>query len=244
MSSFDRVAHVYDATRSLSPPVMRKVVDGVAEFVGGSSLVDFGVGTGRLAAPLIQRGVDVVGLDIARSMIGQARDKGVARLVLAAGESAPFRGESFDYAMVVHFMHLMEEWKAVVREISRVTRKGLITLVGDPLGSLPRDTYVQLREGRGFKMAGLKMGEREMAEMVKPSVTRVLVEYRERFDPSQLLEEYAAKLHSITWDVPDKVNAEIVDAMRPLLGRKRERERKVIMAVWDRSQLRGFDPSA
>ena len=244
MSSFDRVAHVYDATRSLSPPVMRKVVDGVAEFVGGSSLVDFGVGTGRLAAPLIQRGVDVVGLDIARSMIGQARDKGVARLVLAAGESAPFRGESFDYAMVVHFMHLMEEWKAVVREISRVTRKGLITLVGDPLGSLPRDTYVQLREGRGFKMAGLKMGEREMAEMVKPSVTRVLVEYREQFDPSQLLEEYAAKLHSITWDVPDKVNAEIVDAMRPLLGRKRERERKVIMAVWDRSQLRGFDPSA
>jgi len=244
LSSFDRVAHVYDATRSLSPPVMRKVVDGVAEFVGGSSLVDFGVGTGRLAAPLIQRGVDVVGLDIARSMIGQARDKGVARLVLAAGESAPFRGESFDYAMVVHFMHLMEEWKAVVREISRVTRKGLITLVGDPLGSLPRDTYVQLREGRGFKMAGLKMGEREMAEMVKPSVTRVLVEYREQFDPSQLLEEYAAKLHSITWDVPDKVNAEIVGAMRPLLGRKRERERKVIMAVWDRSQLRGFDPSA
>ena len=101
-----------------------------------------------------------------------------------------------------------------------------------------------MRENRGFKMVGLKMGEREMAEMVKPSLTRDLAEYREQFDPSQLLEEYAAKLHSITWDVPDKVNAEIVGAMRPLLGRKRERERKVIMAVWDRSQLRGFDPSA
>ena len=207
-------------------------------------MVDFGVGTGRLAAPLMQLGVDVVGLDVARSMIGQAREKGVAGLVLAAGESAPFRGESFDYAMVVHFMHLMKDWRAVVREISRVARKGLITLVGDPLGSLPRDTYVRLREDRGFKMVGLKLGEREMAEMVKPSLTRTLVEYREQFDPSQLLEEYAAKLHSITWDVPDKVNAEIVGAMRPLLGRKRERERKVIMAVWDRSQLRGFDPSA
>jgi ubiquinone/menaquinone biosynthesis C-methylase UbiE len=223
---------------------MKKVVDGVEEFLGRSSLIDFGVGTGRLAAPLIQRRVDVVGLDVSRSMIGQARDKGVAGLVLAAGEFAPFRRESFDYAMVVHFMHLMKDWKAVVREISRVARKGLITLVGDPLGSLPRDTYVRLRESRGFKMAGLKMGEREMAEMVKPSVTRSLVEYREQFDPSQLLEEYAAKLHSITWDVPDKVNAEIVEAMRPLLGRKRERERKVILAVWDQSQLREFDPSA
>lgn len=244
MSSFDRVAHVYDATRSLSPPVMKKVVEGVEEFLGRSSLVDFGVGTGRLAAPLMQRGVDVVGLDVSRSMISQARDKGVAGLVQASAESAPFRRESFDYAMVVHFMHLLSDWKAAVREVSRVVRKGLITLVGDPLGSLPRDTYVGLREGRGFRMPGLKMGEREMAEMVKPSLTRTLVEYTEQFDPSQLLEEYKAKLHSITWDVPDKVNAEIVEAMRPLLGETRERERRVILAVWDRSQLRGFDPSA
>ena len=242
MASFDRVADVYDATRSLSPGVMKKVVDGVEEFVRGSSVVDFGVGTGRLAAPLIQRGVDVVGLDISRQMIVQAREKKVAGLALAAAESAPFRSGSFDYAMVVHFMHLLSDWRAAVSEISRVARRGLVTLVGDPLGSRPRDTYVRLRESLGFRMSGLKMGERDMVEMVRPSLMRDLAVYTEQFDPARLMDEYAAKLHSITWDVPDRVNARIVEEMRRLLGEKREMERKVTLAVWDRGQLGGFHP--
>lgn len=244
MPSFDRVAHVYDATRSLSPDVMAKVVSGIVDYVGESSIIDFGVGTGRIAAPLISSGIEVVGLDIATSMIQQAKEKGVRGLVLASAESAPFRSQSFDYAMVVHFMHLLKEWRAAIREISRVTRRGLITLVGDPLGSLPRDTYVELREKRGFKMPGLKLGEREMADMVKPAVTRKLVEYTEEFDPSALLEEYTTKLHSITWDIPDEVNSQIVEEMKPRLGRRRKITRSVELAVWERGQLHAFNPSA
>jgi len=244
LSNFDRVAHVYDATRSLSPEVMSKVIDGILNYVGGSNIVDFGVGTGRFAAPLASSGLEVVGLDISTSMISKARDKGVGGLVLASALSSPFRPQSFDYAMVVHFMHLLEEWRAAIREVSRVARKGLITLIGDALGSRPRDMYVELRERRGFRMAGLRLGEREMADMVKPALTRKLVEYKEEFDPSALLAEYSAKLHSITWDIPDDVNSQIVEEMRPRLGNRRELTRSVVLAVWERSQLRSFDPSA
>ena len=209
MSNFDRVAHVYDATRSLSPEVMSKVIDGILNYVGGSSIVDFGVGTGRFAAPLVSSGLEVVGLDISTSMIRKARDKGVRGLVLASAVSTPFRPQSFDYAMVVHFMHLLEEWRAAIREVSRVARKGLITLVGDPLGSRPRDMYVELRERRGFRMAGLRLGEREMADMVKPALMRKLVEYREEFDPSALLERVCGETplhhlgHTRRCELPD-----------------------------------------
>jgi len=242
LPGFDRVADVYDATRSLRPDVMKRVVDGIVDFVGKSSVIDVGVGTGRFAAPLVRKGLDVTGLDVSPPMITQARGKGVPGLVLSAAESIPFREESFDYAMVVHFMHLPKEWRAALREVHRVTRRGLITVVGDPLGSRPRDTYVRLREERGFRMPGLRWGEREMVEMVPPSLTRELAEYVEEFDPDPWLEEYSAKLHSITWDIPDDVNAQIVEEMRSKLGGKRDVRRRLILSVWDRAQLREFYP--
>ncbi len=243
MSSFDRVAEIYDATRSLPPPAMESIIDGIEAFVGSSSVVDIGVGTGRFAAPLTERGVDVVGFDISLPMLRQARAKGVPGLVIAAAEFAPFRQQTFDYAMVVHFMHLLKDWRSAVGEISRVARRGLIAVVGDSEGSHPRDLYVRLRESRGFKMAGLRMGEREMVGMVEPAVTRRLVSYREEFDPSALLDEYSAKLHSITWDIPDDVNSQIVAEMRLLLGEKREVERSATLVVWERDQMRGLHPS-
>jgi len=244
LSRFDRVAHLYDATRSLDPLVMSEVIDGTMAYLGKSSVVDFGVGTGRFAAPFVHSGLEVVGIDISPPMIKQARLKGVTGLALASAEATPFRSKSFDYAIVVHFMHLVQDWRAAIREISRVVRRGLVTVLEDPEGPHTRDLYLRLREKRGFKMAGLKRGEREMIEMVKPASTKKLTQYRDEFDPSLLLEEYAAKLHSVTWDIPDDVNSQIVEEMKPMLGRRRQLERSVVLAIWERGQLREFDPSA
>ena len=243
MSGFDRIADVYDATRSFEPEVMSKVVEGILDFVRGSTIIDFGVGTGRFAAPLAKSGIEVTGLDISRPMIRQAREKGVANLLLSSGESTPFRPRSFDYAMAVHFVHLLKDWKMVIGEISRVTRKGLVSVFGDPNGSHPRDLYVHMRERRGFKIAGLRLGERDLVEIVKPALEKTLVEYREVFDPVSLLDEYANKLHSITWDVPDEVNRQIVEEMRSQLGARRKVKRSVSLAVWDHDQLAGFHES-
>src|SRR6478672_5724426 len=46
----------------------------VAEARGGSAL-EFGIGTGRVALPLSQRGVQVCGIDISADMIEQLRRK-------------------------------------------------------------------------------------------------------------------------------------------------------------------------
>jgi ubiquinone/menaquinone biosynthesis C-methylase UbiE len=243
LSGFDRVADIYDATRSLRPDVTKQVVDGIEDFVRGLSVVDVGIGTGRVAAPLVERGVGIVGIDVSIPMIRQARDKGVGGLVVATAEPIPLRAQSFDYAIVAHFMHLVKDWKAVVKEIARVSRKGLIAVVDDLGGSRPRDLYVKLRENRGFPMAGLRLGEREMMGMVKPSLTRKLSGYTEEFDPSELMDEYDAKLHSITWDVPDGINAQIVKEMRSRLGGRRETARNVSLAVWDSDRLSSFYPS-
>lgn len=61
LRSFDRVAAIYDETRNLPADVERAVVDGIAgalcAVAPSPRLVEVGVGTGRIAVPLAERGV-------------------------------------------------------------------------------------------------------------------------------------------------------------------------------------------
>ena len=65
--SFDRAVETYDATRSLPPQVMSKVVEklvAVLERRECHDILDAGVGTGRFSVPLQEHGFDVAGVDV------------------------------------------------------------------------------------------------------------------------------------------------------------------------------------
>ncbi len=47
----------------------------LAELAGDGPILEFGVGTGRLAVPLAERGFDVTGVDISEEMLAQLRAK-------------------------------------------------------------------------------------------------------------------------------------------------------------------------
>lgn len=71
------VAAVYDEmwAELFRPEVVRPAVDVLAGLAGGGRALEFGVGTGRIAVPLAQRGVEVHGVDLSRAMIDQLRAK-------------------------------------------------------------------------------------------------------------------------------------------------------------------------
>jgi len=81
--SFDRAADYYDATRAL-PDDARVALTEVlaAELAGRGPCLEIGVGTGRIALPLHDRGISLVGADIAPAML--------RRLVRNAGGRQPF----------------------------------------------------------------------------------------------------------------------------------------------------------
>src|SRR3989454_11026084 len=109
MPAFDRVSEVYDATRSLRPDVREAVLDGLEQALGGTNpLLDVGVGTGRFADPLRRLGFEVVGVDLSRRMMAKAREKRIPDLILADAESLPLRSKSFEVAMMVHLLHLVD----------------------------------------------------------------------------------------------------------------------------------------
>jgi SAM-dependent methyltransferase len=73
----ERVAARYDdASWSMfDPEVIGPTVDLLAELAGDGRVLEFAIGTGRIAVPLAERGVEVVGIDNSEPMLKRLREK-------------------------------------------------------------------------------------------------------------------------------------------------------------------------
>jgi SAM-dependent methyltransferase len=131
-AEYDQMAEEYDATRDAAT---EDELSGIARSLDGSeSVLDVGVGTGRFAKPLTERGFSVVGVDVSRRMLLKAKEKGLDRLVLGDAYSLPFRAKAFDAAVTIHLLHIVVDWAKVMREMARVTKGNVITILRVPQG--------------------------------------------------------------------------------------------------------------
>jgi hypothetical protein len=92
----ERIAAVYDehSAGMFDPAVVGPAVEMLAELAGDGAALEFAVGTGRIALPLAQRGVRVVGIDNSEAMLKRLRDKpGAERIEALAGDMAATRVE-------------------------------------------------------------------------------------------------------------------------------------------------------
>jgi SAM-dependent methyltransferase len=71
------VAQEYDETEDpmFADEVVRPVVDFIERLARGRSVLEFAIGTGRIAVPLAERGVDVHGIELSQAMVRQLRAK-------------------------------------------------------------------------------------------------------------------------------------------------------------------------
>jgi len=78
------VAERYDAYvgDEFEPAVIAATVDFLTGLVGDGTALELGIGTGRIALPLAQRGVSVHGIDLSKDMVAQLHAK-------PGGESIP-----------------------------------------------------------------------------------------------------------------------------------------------------------
>jgi SAM-dependent methyltransferase len=73
----ERVAVRYDdsAAEMFDPAVVEPVVDLLVELAGNGRALELGIGTGRIALPLAQRGVPVHGIELSNAMAARLRTK-------------------------------------------------------------------------------------------------------------------------------------------------------------------------
>ena len=88
------VAARYDGGPMFSSEVVGPTVEFLAALAGDGPALEFGIGTGRVALPLAQRGVRVHGIDLSEAMVARLREKpGGKRIAVTIGDFATTRVE-------------------------------------------------------------------------------------------------------------------------------------------------------
>jgi ubiquinone/menaquinone biosynthesis C-methylase UbiE len=220
--AFDRAAEYYDQTRAFPGGVDEQAVELLCH-VGGlgarSTVLELGVGTGRIALPLGGRVGRLIGVDIARPMLARLREKpGSARVtpILADVLALPFADASFDAVVSVHVFHLVPEWRRVLAEVRRVLAPGgrllnaeesrlLPELWDEAYGDMAQPAHVGVP--RHLKDFPVHAGFRSHGE---PRCLR----YRSRFSMAAFLNDIERRVWSITWRLGDDEHARLCANMR------------------------------
>lgn len=160
-AAYDAIAEEYAATYPTTEPeaaVDLAMVDHLARLVlesGGSTVLDAGCGTGRMARYLADRGLRVTGIDLSPGMLAMARRdhpdldvREASLLALPVGDAA-VDGVLLWYSLI----HLTDdELPAALSEAFRVVRPGGYVLTAFQVGDGPWDVGRGLRE-RGYDLA-------------------------------------------------------------------------------------------
>jgi SAM-dependent methyltransferase len=184
---FDRLSSVYDVTRTPMDPAVLERLAGSLQRAGVRQIAEVGVGTGRVALPLVERGLQVTGVDPSAGMLARARAKGAGRWVQGSAYQLPFRDRSFDATLFVHVLHVLEDPVRAVQEATPVSRLGAFAFVRpktSPSPSQPDASAVWYRvyrelELRGFSVPAARGGgppvkEQALLERLPPNELEVL----------------------------------------------------------------------
>jgi ubiquinone/menaquinone biosynthesis C-methylase UbiE len=231
--SFDRAADIYDATRGYTPAVADAIGAAVFAAAGdrpGTRMLEIGIGTGRIALPILARGADVVGVDVSPRMLERLaanfaerrtaepdRPWGQLDARLCDITALPFPDASFDAAIVVHVLHLVSAWRTALDEVLRVIRPGGVFLIGNDRA--PGTVYSRLRGkwntivqelGADLTPPGAAGYEPVLDELRARGLTgeaTTPVTWTERHRPRQIIDDIARRTWSGTWSVPDDILA-------------------------------------
>jgi len=128
--AYRRYARFYDVCfGAVFQPGRRAIVD-TMDCGCGERILEVGVGTG-LSLPLYPQDVNVVGIDISRHMLAQARVRvardrlaNVAELVVMDAENMAFEDDSFDKVVAMYVASVVPDPGRLVDEMRRVCKPG------------------------------------------------------------------------------------------------------------------------
>ena len=244
-AQFDQISTVYDETRD---PLDAETVDRVAEVLrqaGVASLLEVGVGTGRVAKPLLDRGILVTGLDASRGMLAKARGKGLVRLVRGSGYRLPFPTGAFDATLFVHVLHVLDDAPLAVREAARVARRSVFALVHPrredgatphPREDEPRRLIREVLAEEGYSVAPRSSPwakERDILARIPPDSIQVIGEKDVTESLCSRIDRLAKRGHRNLLAVPPEALRRAVEVARERVGNRTVTYHRVeAMARW------------
>ncbi len=132
--SFDGLAKLYDETRCFDRLRFQEAVQYLCECFPAHRfphLMEAGIGTGRIALPLAEKGYTVAGVDLSWEMLTALKSMITAhppaqpiRPAQADVTCLPLPAAAFDLALAVHLFYFVRNWQKAADEIQRTVRPG------------------------------------------------------------------------------------------------------------------------
>ena len=120
----------YDETSAFmfTPEVLDPAVDLLAALAGGGRVLELAVGTGRVAIPLAERGIDVTGIELSEPMVAELRRKRPGLPVVVGDMASATAPGSFALAYLVFNtlgnLRTQDEQVEVFRNVARHLEPG------------------------------------------------------------------------------------------------------------------------
>lgn len=225
--NFNRAATFYDATRKLRDDIADQITNALLAEIraaGADRVLEVGIGTGRMARPLMREGVQMVGVDISTEMMGQliaqlTPEHTLPELLLGDATALPFRDGSFRAVMVVHVLHLVKSPDDAIREISRMLAPDGVLLhqTRRPDEETHRmwvdhdKFWTDICRARGHELVQRPTQERITKALTDSGATAKVKELARSEHESSVeveMENLRARRHSWMWLVPDAIVAE------------------------------------
>ncbi len=235
------MADRYDATRVHPAEAAAEIAAGlirVGDLQFGADVLEIGIGTGRIALPLLAQGINVTGVDISPRMVEQLEAKyatglndpsvslmGRLAVQIADMTALPFSDDSFDAVIAVHVLHLVPEWRKALDEALRVLVPGGALLLGQDIAAPNamnhdiQDRWAQIvRElGADPQRVGARTFANILTELRARGLTvteSVLASWDHVSVPSKVLDYVESRTWSQTWNIPDDIFAESMRQLR------------------------------
>ncbi|HEY9880494.1 MAG TPA: class I SAM-dependent methyltransferase [Leptolyngbyaceae cyanobacterium] len=230
--SFDRVADLYDNTRSLPPEIAQAVTDCIlwlSRATPETSFFEPGIGTGRIALPLVEQGYAYTGIDVSDAMMDKLWEKLKDRshrltLLNADATALPFEPACFDVAIASHILHLIPDWRKAMAEIRRVLKpEGVFIYFHHPNRGVA--TYHEVDQKweeiltryayqRNVKGAFTEEVLAHLTEQGAELETVTVAEVKHTRTLAEVLQAYCDRIYSSFWQIPDEIfNAALQDLL-------------------------------
>ena len=225
---FDDIADYYDNTRR---EAKIEEINAISKLLKEcKTLLEIGIGTGRIAKPLQDKGYRITGIDISRKMLEKAREKGIEDLVVGDARELPFLDKSFDAALIVHVFHLMKDRKKMMLEASRVTKIYVISLINErhsdsrapnPNWQSIVKVYSNTRERYGYPIrsqsgfSGIN-SEGTILEEFPPYKKIKIGDFKREIRPGDPVERFrhSSRFVSLSREVPEDIHEKILNEVK------------------------------
>ncbi|UOQ47380.1 class I SAM-dependent methyltransferase [Gracilibacillus caseinilyticus] len=197
-SVFDQLASIYENsvdTDSLynteyERPAMMNLLP---KKMDGLKVLDAGCAAGWYTKTLLQRGAEVIAIDVSKQMVEAAKRRvgdqaDIRQLSLA--EPLPFEQDRFHYVISSLTLHYLEEWQPTFREFSRILKPGgkLLYSIHHPLTEIRLAEQPDYFSVEAYIDQWKKQGESFQVPMYRRPLQRVINDTIRYFKLDQVIE--------------------------------------------------------